>query len=428
MSKSETYVESMPLATTVDRLRRGDLKLQEHIDSVCDRIKTVEPAIHALIPETERQQRLHAEAERLLQQYADVAQRPPLFGLLVGIKDIIHVDGFKTRCGSLLPPQLFCAAEATIVQKLRQAGVLVLGKTVTTEFALLDPGPTRNPHNTQHTPGGSSSGSAAAIAAGLCPLALGSQTVGSTIRPASYCGVVGFKPSYGRVSMHGVVPLAPALDHPGFFTQDPEGMERICAVVIKDWQLPAKRGQVVFGVPHGPYMQQAAAKTLHLFEQHVAKLVQQGWPVKQIETLTNIETINQQNNILFTGESAATHRDWLQKHASLYRPGTIAIIEEGMRYSEQDIEKAKALQQKVRRDIEQQMQQAGIDIWLSPAAVGPAPYGIESVGRGTMNIPWTFSGLPSLTVPMGEINGLPVGVQYVAAYMRDEILFYAAVK
>src|SRR5690606_13419755 len=130
---------------------------------------------------------------------------PPLYGALVGVKDVFHVDGFVTRAGSKLPPELFAGPEAVCVKRLREAGALIAGKTVTTEFAFFEPGPTRNPHNVAHTPGGSSSGSAAAVAAGMCNLALGTQTIGSVIRPAAYCGIIGFKPSLNRIPTEGLV-------------------------------------------------------------------------------------------------------------------------------------------------------------------------------------------------------------------------------
>ena len=164
--------------------------------------------------------RLRREASDLLRRYPDPMARPPLFGALVGVKDIFHVDGFVTRAGSELPPELFAGPEASCVTALRAAGALILGKTVTTQFAYFAPGPTRHPLSTTlgetRTPGGSSSGSAAAVAAGFAPLALGTQTIGSIIRPAAFCGVVGFKPSFGRVATDGVIPLSPSADTVGW--------------------------------------------------------------------------------------------------------------------------------------------------------------------------------------------------------------------
>ncbi len=214
------FIHPAPLAPIVSALRSGELDLQRYIDETCDRIDALEPQLQALLPEPDRRQRLHNEATALQQQWPEPGNRPPLYGVLTGIKDVFRVDGFPTHAGSQLPPELFTGPEATCVTRLRNAGVLILGKTVTTEFAWAEPGPTRNPHHLEHTPGGSSSGSAAAVAAGFCSLALGTQTIGSTIRPASFCGIVGFKPSYGRIPTDGLILFSKSVDTVGIFTQD----------------------------------------------------------------------------------------------------------------------------------------------------------------------------------------------------------------
>jgi Asp-tRNA(Asn)/Glu-tRNA(Gln) amidotransferase A subunit family amidase len=185
-----------------------------------DRFNQIEPHIMAFIPEVGRFKRLHQDLAYLVKKYPDPQSRPDLFGIPVAIKDLYHVSGFLTRAGSRLPPEILTAEEGEVIKKLKLSGALILGKTVSTEFAYFAPGPTRNPHNINHTPGGSSSGSAAAVAAGLTPLAFGTQTIGSIIRPAAYCGVVGFKPSQGRIPTDGIVPLSPSVDHVGFFTSD----------------------------------------------------------------------------------------------------------------------------------------------------------------------------------------------------------------
>ena len=169
----------------------------------------------------------------------------------MGVKDIIRVDGFPTRAGSRLPPHLFAGPQAACVTALRRAGALVLGKTVTTEFAGFEPGPTANPHRPGHTPGGSSSGSAAAVAAGYCPLALGTQTIGSVIRPAAFCGIVGFKPSLGRIATAGLVDFSPAVDTVGIFTQDLAGMGSVAAVLCGEWRRRTEADKPVLGVPLG---------------------------------------------------------------------------------------------------------------------------------------------------------------------------------
>ena len=213
-------------------------KLQDEPRAYFDQLEATfeerEPKVQAFLPEGNRFDRLRREYKALEQRYPDPDSRPPLFGLPLGVKDIFHADGFETHAGSNLPADRLTGDQAASLTQLKEAGALVLGKTVTTEFAYFAPGPTRNPHNPKHTPGGSSSGSAAGVAAGLVPAAFGTQTVGSINRPAAFCGVVGLKPSYGRVSVEGVIPLAPSLDHVGFFTTDVAGamvMAPLLAVV-----------------------------------------------------------------------------------------------------------------------------------------------------------------------------------------------------
>ena len=206
-------------------------------DTFCDRIDELDPEIHAFLPEPDRRARLRAAG----------VERPTF---LVAVKDIFRVDGFETRAGSALPAREFEGEEAACVTRLLDAGALVLGKTHTTEFAMLDPGPTRNPRNLAHTPGGSSSGSVAAIAAGMATLAIGSQTTGSVIRPAAYCGVVGFKPSFDRIPTAGMLHCSPSVDHVGLFTADVAAMESAAAVLLDGWRGEVRPGgKPVLGVP-----------------------------------------------------------------------------------------------------------------------------------------------------------------------------------
>jgi Asp-tRNA(Asn)/Glu-tRNA(Gln) amidotransferase A subunit family amidase len=211
-----------PLAPVAEELRAGERDPVEYAESCLDRIDEADGDVRAFLPEEDRRERVRSAAGDRAEQFG-ASERPALVGVPVGVKDIFHVGGLATRAGSNVPPEELAGPQADAVSALRSAGALVLGKTVTTEFAYFEPGPTRNPHDLGHTPGGSSSGSAAAVAAGTCPLALGSQTIGSVIRPASFCGVVGVKPTYGRVPMGGVIPVAPSVDHVGFFTQDAAG-------------------------------------------------------------------------------------------------------------------------------------------------------------------------------------------------------------
>src|SRR5947209_946823 len=264
----------VPLSATVHALRSNQLNLLAFIEETCKRIDAFEPHIHTLLPEPGWRARLIGEAKALQERFPDPSTRPALYGIPLGVKDLFNVDGFPTHAGSQLPANVFAGPEATCVNALRSAGAIILGKTVSTEFAWFEPGPTRNPHDLAHTPGGSSSGSAAAVAAGFCPLALGTQTVGSVIRPAAFCGIVGFKPSYGRIPISGVVPCASSLDTVGFFTQHVVDIELVAPLLCERWQNREVLDKPVLGVPDGPYLALASPEALQAFETQLAQLEQ----------------------------------------------------------------------------------------------------------------------------------------------------------
>ena len=422
---------SLPLRPTAAALRCGSLPLRQHIDAQCDRLQALEPAIRALLPEPERRRRLHREAEALLQRYPDPEARPPLFGVLVGLKDIFRADGFPTRAGSALPPELFGGPEAASVARLRRAGALVLGKTVTTEFAYFDPGPTANPHETAHTPGGSSSGSAAAVAAGYGPLALGSQTVGSVIRPAAFCGVVGFKPTYARIPIDGVLPFSASVDHVGLFTQDAAGAALAASLLCDGWQPPlaeAAAGRLpVLAVPDGPYLDQAAPEGRRAFDDHVARLESRGCVVHRLPALSDIAEVTQRHRNLVAAEFAAVHDAWFRDYGSLYRPHSAMLIERGRAVAGADLAAARAGRAQLRSQLQASMEERGVDLWICPAAPGPAPAGLGATGDPALNLPWTHAGLPALTLPAGATagaaaGGLPLGLQIVGRFRADEAL------
>jgi len=251
------------LAEVAQATRGGDV--HGFLDRLEARFAERELALQAFVPEEGRFARLHREADALLAAHPRRDRRPSLFGVPVGIKDVFHVEGLPTRAGSRLPLEALRGAEAEVVSTLRKKGALILGKTVSTEFAYFAPGPTRNPHNPEHTPGGSSSGSAAAVAAGLCPLALGTQTLGSIVRPASFCGVVGYKPSYGRIPTDGVIPLAPSYDHVGYFTADVESAAVVAMGLCKGWFPGLLSRWPVLGIPEGPYLSHVSEEMLAHF-------------------------------------------------------------------------------------------------------------------------------------------------------------------
>jgi len=412
--------------------------LRDEIARACDRIDALDPVVRAFLPEPDRRGRLTREAERLAGRFPDPQDSPALYGVLLGVKDIFNVDGFETRAGSELPPDLFAGPEASVVTRLKSAGALVAGKTVTTEFAFFEPGPTRNPRDPDHTPGGSSSGSAAAVAAGLCDLALGTQTIGSTIRPAAYCGVAGFKPSFGRVPLDGVVPFAPSLDHVGLFARDTAGLRRAAAVLgLVGSAAPvgsaATAGTLagplpVLGVPEGPYLEQASEEGRAAFTSHLDRLAAAGFAVRRVPALGDIGDINRRHRALAAAEMAAVHAAWFAEHGDRYRPRTAALIREGMAASADGMAAGWRGRLDLRGELEAAMDADGIDLWVSPAATGPAPRGIASTGDPVMNLPWTHAGLPVIGVPAGPAaNGLPLGLQCAARFMDDgRVLGWAA--
>jgi Asp-tRNA(Asn)/Glu-tRNA(Gln) amidotransferase A subunit family amidase len=392
------------------------MDLIDYVEGMSDRVAQIDPGVAAMLPEPDRLGRLRTEAAELREKYPDPVKRPPLFGLLVAVKDVFHVSGFVTRAGTEVPPNLFAGSEADIVTLLREAGALILGKSVTTEFAYFEPGPTRNPHNPAHTPGGSSSGSAAAVAAGYCALALGTQTIGSVTRPAAFCGIVGFKPTLERLPTQGLVYFSRTIDHVGLFTQDVAGMALAASVLCRDWRADFVRGLLpVVGVPVGPYLEQAEPQALAAFEKQVQRLAETGCMVKRTPVLADIEELNHLHRRMVFAEFAREHAQIYNRHADLYRPRTAEIIEIGKKVTEKELAAARANGPRLRKNIEAQMAEAGIDLWVCPAACGPAPVGIHATGDPNMSLPWTHAGMPVVNLPAGYSgNRLPLSLQFIA--------------
>ena len=415
------------LRRLVAELRSGEVPLASYVDHLEEVFAAREPQVHAFVEEDERFERLRSEAQALLERYPEPEMRPPLFGVALGVKDIFHMRGLPTRAGSKVPPSDLQGEEAAVVTALKKAGMLVLGKTVTTEFAYFGPGPTRNPHNLSHTPGGSSSGSAAAVAAGLCSIALGTQTIGSINRPAAYCGVVGLKPSRERISRDGVIALAPSLDHVGLFTPDVFSMALVASLLLADWQPPATHRQANLAIPRGPYLERATEAGLAQFEATCGKLASAGFQVKEIDAMGDFEEIEARHMALMAAEAAKVHAAWFAKYDHLYHPKTAGLLTRGALVSDEQTAAGREGQLKLRRELSRLMETQDIDLWITPAATGTAPEGLESTGDPVMNLPWTYSGLPSLTIPSGfDDQGLPFGLQLVGAWQADERLLQQA--
>ena len=391
-----------------------------------DRFNYIEPHIQSFLPEDNRFDRIRTEAKAIESEYSDPKKRPPLFGVVVGVKDIFHVDGFITRAGTEVPHELFAGSQANVVTKLKDAGALVAGKTVTTEFAYFEPGPTRNPHHLAHTPGGSSSGSAAAVASGLCHVALGTQTVGSVIRPAAYCGIVGYKPSYGRIDSEGLVYFSRSADHVGLFTQDVDGLWQVAEFVVDDWSgkdMPERKP--ILGVPEGAYLQQSTA--LDEFEVQVTALESAGYTVKGIPMFDDIEDIDSNHQDMIAAELANEHDSWFAQHSKKYRQRTADLIRKGQTITNERRTEGQISRTNLRDNLHQIMEEHEIDLWISPSAPDVAPEGIHATGSPAMNMPWTHAGVPVVTVPAGTGKlDLPLGLQICGRYAEDELMIHWA--
>jgi Asp-tRNA(Asn)/Glu-tRNA(Gln) amidotransferase A subunit family amidase len=420
-----------PLATVAASLRSGDRDPVAYIEDCSDRIDTTDRELRALVPEPSRRDRLCATALTLVDDTATDAC-PPLYGVPVGVKDIIHVDGLPTRAGTALPPELFAGPEATCVTRLREAGALVAGKTVTTEFAGAGPGLTRNPYALDHTPGGSSSGSAAGVAAGLFPLALGTQTGGSVVRPAAYCGVVGMKPSFGRIPRDGIVERSASLDHVGMFSSDVAGMQLAASVLCDDWATDERVGDAAptVAVPDGTFLQRVDATGRAAFEAQLRRLADAGCRVHRITVpaLEELDELTRDHRRLHYGELALVHEAWADDYRAFYRTPNAEAIVEGRAVTVGELAASRARCRSLRATFDDLLAAHDADVWATPTAPGPAPATIRTTGSPVMNRPWTYAGVPAVTVPVGETtDGLPLGLQLVGSYMEDErLLLWAA--
>jgi len=344
----------------------------------------------------------------------------PLAEIPFGAKDIMETRGLSTEYGSPIYKGRIGTEDAAIVRELRQRGAILLGKTHTTSFAYRTPGPTRNPRNLEHTPGGSSSGSAAAVAAGMVPFALGTQTRGSVLRPASYCGVTGFKMSYGLMSMEGVLPFAKSLDTLGFFTHTPADMLAL-------WESLGRASGaaevVALGVPDPmPAVEPPMATA---FQQTISRLRRAGASIRSIDIGGMLRRLSEASNTVMFYEGARFHRERFNEHgdkladmADLVRKGLQIPVE---RYDE------------ARRFIGDckirltEMYKA-TPVILVPAATGPAPRGLASTGDPEMNAPWTAVGTPAISIPMPVTSGLPLGLQITADQGQDARAIRTAVQ
>jgi len=434
-----TNLHSLSAAEAARLIRDGLISSEQLVEACLARIREVDANVQAwafLDPEHALTQARAADEYRL-----SGIPIGPLHGLPIGIKDIFDTADMPTENGSTLHAGRTPSRDAKVVSMFRAAGAVIMGKTVTTEFAYFSPGKTRNPHNAEHTPGGSSSGSAAAVAAEMVPLAIGSQTNGSTIRPAAYCGVVGFKPTHGLISRHRVLPLSRTLDHVGLFARsiddiallaeqlteydehDPDTRPRaripFIEVAAQEPPLPP-----MFAFIKTPMWERTDDDT----EEGFAEIVEQlGSQVEEVELFPSATEAWQWHQTIMAAEMAANlDREWKAGRDRLSEQLRVQI-ERGREVRAVDYQRAISRIMPIHESLLELFEQR-YDAILTPAAPSAAPKGLASTGDPSFCTLWTLCGMPAISLPLLQStnNGLPLGVQLVGPRHGDARLLRTA--
>ena len=422
---------SLGLLDTLRAYREGRATVQDYVASCSARIAQLEPRIHAW--EWFDPSRAMADAE---ERAGGILADLPLYGIPVGVKDIINTRGIPTRMGSRIYYTNVPSLSAWVVRRLEALGGLVMGKTVTTEFAYRSPGKTRNPWNPAHTPGGSSSGSAAAVAAGFVPVAIGTQTLGSVIRPAAFCGVVGYKPSFGAISRNGVHPFAPTLDTVGVFARSVADAAWFGACLMgqdaRD-EATAIRGPLsTLHVPLEPFAESPrlavvrtpkwslATETQRVhFDECVVKLGAAGAAVKEVALPKFFDEAWDNVMVIMSRDAVKTFFSIESRHRIRLSPTLIELLDRGHRTTPEQDARARDKREHYRQWLDTLFQR--FDAIVTIPATGEAPEGLASTGDATFNSLWTQAGLPAVSIPSGRgPKGLPLGLQVVGRYRDDE--------
>jgi Asp-tRNA(Asn)/Glu-tRNA(Gln) amidotransferase A subunit family amidase len=343
-----------------------------------------------------------------------------LSGIPFGVKDIIETRGLATEYGSPIYKGRIGTADAAIVRDMRQRGGILLGKTQSTAFAYRTPAPTRNPRDLAHTPGGSSSGSAAAVAAGMVPVALGTQTGGSVLRPASYCGVTGFKASYGLLPMEGVFPFAKSLDTLGFFTHGAADM-----LAFWDAMGHATGRPEDFALAAPDPMPDVEPAMAAAFKKALARLRDAGVSIRSVDIEGMLTRLNAAQRTVMFYEGARFHEQRFKEYGA--RLADMAdLVREGLEIPVMRYDESLRYIVDCKRRIAELYK--ATPVIVVPAATGPAPLGLSSTGDSRMNAPWTALGTPAISIPMPVAAGLPLGLQLTADHGQDARVIRTAVR
>ncbi len=422
---------SLGLLETLRAYREGRATVQDYVTSCSERIAALEPRIQAW--EWFEASRAMADAE---ERAGGILADLPLYGIPVGVKDIINTRGIPTRMGSVIFANHVPTTSAWVVRRLEALGGLVMGKTVTTEFAYRAPGKTHNPWNANHTPGGSSSGSAAAVASGFVPVAIGTQTLGSVIRPAAYCGVVGYKPTHGAISRTGIHPFAPTLDTVGVFARSVADAAWFGACLMgvdaRDEATSLRAEPRMLSVPLEPLAQPprlAVVKTPKWalaresqrirFADDLARLQAAGARVREVNLPRAFDGAWENAMVIMAREAVKSFASVESRHRIRLSPYLIELLDRGHRTTPEDYARARNRREEYRRWLDG-LFDAHEAIATVPAT-GEALDGLSNTGDAVFASLWTQAALPAVTIPTGRgPRGLPLGLQLVGRYRGDE--------
>ena len=416
------------LCEAIRAIASGKITAADYLQQCAARADALEPTLHAFVTRAPLNAMLAALA----------TNDGVLAGIPVGIKDLIATKDLPTTNGSAIYSDQMLPYDAPIVTRIRQLGGTVFGKTVTTEFAWRGPGPTVNPSNPLHTPGGSSSGSAAAVAAGIVPLALGTQTVGSVIRPAAYCGIVGFKASFGAVPRQDVFPFASSLDHVGFLTRAVDDAAFAFnllrnkttaehdSIVLPPVAIDAQTGVAPSAPPRlamlrTPFDDRLTDAQQDAMTRTIKTLRERGAVVEEFSLPEIYWTGVDAMFCLLESEGGAVHAEHVKLFPERVTHHITELVAHGSQRGAIEYLHARELQKKLRAEFTQVMQ--SYDAVLTVPATGAAPEGLSATGDPIFCALWSFLGVPALTVPVARNEqGLSLGVQLVAPYLQDASL------
>ena len=420
-------------------IAQGNLSPVALVQACLAQIDRLEPSLHAWV--TIDRNAVLESAQALQDELARTGPRSALHGIPIGIKDIFSTAGMRTTACSRILADLVPREDAVAVSRLKAAGAIVLGKTVTTEFAAGDPSPTRNPWNAAHTPGGSSSGSAVAVAALMCPAALGSQTGGSILRPAAYNGVVGLKPTFGRISMAGVIPVAWSFDTIGPLARSVEDVAILLeALAGHDAHGPESGDAPASGYlsqmrqhdapPHigviGDFLAEAGVEVAEHTRGICRRLSQAGALVQEVAAPPSYSLAQHLHWVILCSEMAAYHEQYHRRDADLYSEQLRRRMEAGFLTPAVAYHQAQRHRSTLRREMDELA--GNWDVLLTPSTPTAAPRDLTTTGSAIFQNPWTSTGLPSITLPSGlsPADKVPFGIQLISSAFTEGRLLGAA--